>query len=170
MLVERHTFTVTRANNGKITLPKPISNIKWIKVSNVIFKHGPKKRVRKNKKKKCDDSDDDSDFPFENGNSDLVNSAYITMKINNFIRGTTHDVDGEVINEYTIRIVNDIDDRSGEGDWDGGPTLWNEIHDWDSPDNKLQSIEKIDIDVATDSNPSPVYINFEIEIEFGIST
>ena len=169
MLVERHTFMVTRANNGRINLTKPISNIKWVKVSNVIFKHGPKKKMRKNKKKKHDNSDDDSDVPFENGNPDLIDATYISIKVNDFIRGTTYDVDGRAVNQYTVRIFNSIDDRSGEGDWDGGPTIWNEIHDWDASGDSVKKIDEIIIDVTTDINPSPVHINFEIEIEFGIA-
>ena len=164
--VERHTFTVTRANNGKITLKTPICNIKWLKVSNIFFKHGPKKKSRKVKKKKNDYSDSDSD-EFENGNPDLVNSTYISIKINDFIRGTLYDVDGQPKEQYTFRVATDMD-GIGEGDWCSNTTQLNEIHDWDAPDDKLQKIEELNINVSTDKDSSPVHLNFEIELEFGI--
>ena len=164
--VERHTFMITRANNGKITLERPINNIKWLRVANVFFKHGPKKKTRKKKKRNDSDSDDE---PYEHGNPDLIDSTYVMVKVNDFIRGRLYDVDGSVVREYTARIFTDIDDN-GEGEWTGDSASWTGTHDWDAVGNNLKKIEELNIDVSTSEDPSPSHINLEIELEFGIGS
>ena len=167
--IERYSFHVTRANCGKIKLPRPINNIRWVKVSNVIFRHGPKKKIKKSRKKKYDSDDDDDDIPFEHGNPDLNDSTMILIKINDFIRATRLDVDGERVGDYTVVIFNDIDESTGEGDWSNGcTTRSDEYHDWDAFNSKLRSIDHVDIHVSTDLNPNATHINLEIEVEFGI--
>ena len=166
--IERYSFHVTRANGGKIKLPRVISNIKWVKISSVIFRHGPKKKIKKSKKKKYD-SDDDDDVPFEHGNPDLVDSTMILIKINDFVRTTRLDIDGESTGDYTVVIFNDIDDYTGEGEWsDGSAKRSDEYHDWDAFDGKLREIEHVDIHVSTDLNPNATHVNLEVEVEFGI--
>lgn len=167
--VERYSFNVTRVNGGKILLPSPIAHIKWVKISNVIFKHGPKKKLKKSRKKKNDSDDEEDEYPFENGNPDLVDSTFILIKINDFIRAKRVDVDGELTGEYTAIIFNDLDEISGEGSWSNGVTAKSdEYHDWDNFGTHLRKIEQVDIQVSTDLNPQATHINLEIEVEFGI--
>lgn len=166
--VERYSFNVTRVNGGKIKLPQPISNIKWVKVSNIIFRHGPKKKIKKSRKKQYDSDDDDS--PFENGNPDLIDSTMIFIKVNDFIRAKRLDVDGRSAGDYTVVVFTDLDEVTGEGDWNSGvATRSDEYHDWDVYNGELQTIDQVDIQVGTDLNPHATHINLEIEIEFGIN-
>ena len=169
MNIERYTFTVNRTNNGKFTLKTPINNIKWLKITNVYFKHGPKKHKRKTKRKKNDSDDSDDDYPYENGNTDLIYCTYIGILVNDFIRGKIYDEDGNESQNYTTRIFNPIDEDTGEGDWDGGPSISNEIRDWEAIDNSTKNLEEINISTFTNDNPYPVNVNYEIELEFGIN-
>ena len=167
-VVKKITFTVNRSNNGYFELPNPIQNIKWLHVSSIFFKHGPKKKIKKSKKKKRDDSDDDSDFPYENGNPDLINSNYISFLINDFESGTLYDIEGEEKEKYTMRICNVIDEDTGEGDWGDDDIFWDKVHHWDSKASELKTIKNINIKTSSDKDPNPVNINFEIELCLGI--
>ena len=166
--VKRFVFSVNRINNGKFTLATPLTNIAWVNVASVLFKHGVRKKNKKSKKKRRDDDSDDSDTPYEHGNPDLIDASYVSIKVNNFIRGLVYDEDGECSNPYTIRIFPDLDEI-GENECSRGYTSVNQIYDWTADKGSI-TIEEINIETTTDSNPSPRQINYEIELEFGIAT
>ena len=160
---ERIIVNVNRTNNGKITLKSPFNNIKKLRINDIVFNHGPKKKTRKKNRRKRDDDSDESNEKYENGNCDLMDSTWIIITIPNFIRGIYYDMNNQLI-EYTKRIGNDIEwEDSGEGFWDRGVM---DDYDWYAKDdNHLQKIENIEIQVSTNHNPSPVLINFNIELE-----
>ncbi len=160
--IKRIILNVDRTNNGKITLEKPIHNIKKMRINDIVFNHGPKKKTRKKNRRKRDDDSDDSEGKYENGNPDLMDSTWIMLTIPDFIRGIYHDEDQLV--RYTKRIGNDIDwdEDSGEGFWD------RKVDDYDwyaNHDNQFQKLENIEIQVSTNHDPSPTHMNFNMELE-----
>ena len=159
---KRFILTVMRTNNGKIKLDTPIKNIKCLKITDIIFNHGPKKQGKRRKRRDCSE---DSDERYENGNLDLIDSTWIIMNIEGFPRGIFYDHRGALHHTYTKRIATsdiDFDECTGEGSW-GENTI---DYDWYAPnDTDLQTISDINIDVITNSDLNPVQLNFNLEIE-----
>ena len=86
-----------------------------MRVSSIIFKHGPRKKSKpkdKKKRRKHDDSEsDEEESRFENGNVDLMEGVHMDLYVNNFKRGVTYYYDGTLVEEgeYTARIPLDLE-------------------------------------------------------------
>ena len=161
------SVNISTENNGVIKIDN-ITGITKLRVSSIIFKHGPRKKTKaksKGKKKKKDDySDSESEeCRYENGNEDLMESLYMDLLINDLIRGKTYYYDGELTESgmYTTRIPLDLE-------YDGTGDYFKEIgYDWElSPDSKPINIDKLDIKVSTDKLLDPKVYDMLVELEF----
>jgi hypothetical protein len=160
------SVNISRENNGLIKI-QPIPNITKVRVSSIMFKHGPKKRTKakdKKKKKKHEESDsEDEESRYENGNDDLMEGVYMDLFINDFRRGFTYYYDGTIVeeSEYTVRIPLDLE-HDGTGDY-----YKSDGYDWElSPKEQPRTIDEINIRVSTDTLVDPKCYDMLVELEF----
>lgn len=160
------SVNISRENNGVVKI-KPISNITKLRVSSIMFKHGPRKKTKRKekdkKKKKNDDSDSEDESKYENGNDDLMDAVYMDLLVNDFQRGITYYYDGELVEEgdYTVRIPLDLE-YDGTGDY-----YKSDGYDWEiSPKEQPRNIDEIRIRVSTDVSVNPTCYDMLVELEF----
>jgi hypothetical protein len=163
----RVSVNISTENNGVVKIA-PIEGIVKARISSIIFKHGARKKSRSKpkKKKKRDDSDSDSEeCRFENGNSDLMESLYLDVLVNNFVRGKVYYYDNTIIegSEYTVRIPLDLE-YDGTGDY-----FKDTEYDWEvSPGETPHTLNNIDFKITTDKLTDPKVYDMLIELEFEV--
>ena len=160
------SVNISRENGGVVKI-EPISNITKMRVSSIIFKHGPRKKSKpkdKKKRRKHDDSEsDEEESRFENGNVDLMEGVHMDLYVNNFKRGVTYYYDGTLVEEgeYTARIPLDLE-YDGTGDY-----YKSDGFDWEqSPKEPPHTIDEVTIRVSTDKLCDPKCYDMLVELEF----